>query len=43
VIIIQNAEKEGETLSFREFVKIGLPLTLVQVLVYWFFLGLHLV
>jgi Na+/H+ antiporter NhaD/arsenite permease-like protein len=39
VIIIQNAEKEGETLSFREFVKIGLPLTLVQVLVYWFFLG----
>ncbi|HVN65241.1 MAG TPA: SLC13 family permease [Methanomicrobiales archaeon] len=39
VIIIQNAEKEGETLTFWEFVKIGLPLTLVQVLVYWFFLG----
>jgi Na+/H+ antiporter NhaD/arsenite permease-like protein len=39
VIIIQNAEKEGETLGFMEFVKIGLPLTLVQVLVYWFFLG----
>jgi Na+/H+ antiporter NhaD/arsenite permease-like protein len=38
VIIIQNAEKEGETLTFMEFVKIGLPLTLVQVLVYWFFL-----
>jgi Na+/H+ antiporter NhaD/arsenite permease-like protein len=40
VIIIQNAEKEGETLGFREFVKVGLPLTLVQVLVYWFFLGI---
>jgi Na+/H+ antiporter NhaD/arsenite permease-like protein len=39
VIIIQNAEKEGETLSFFEFVRIGLPLTLLQVLVYWFFLG----
>jgi Na+/H+ antiporter NhaD/arsenite permease-like protein len=39
VIIIQNAEKEGETLTFREFVRIGLPLTLVQALVYWFFLG----
>jgi Na+/H+ antiporter NhaD/arsenite permease-like protein len=39
VIIIQNAEKEGETLTFPEFVKIGLPLTVLQVLVYWFFLG----
>ena len=43
VIIIQNAEKEGETLTFLEFVKIGLPLTLVQVLVYWVFLGSRLV
>jgi Na+/H+ antiporter NhaD/arsenite permease-like protein len=40
VIIIQNAEKEGETLTFREFVRIGLPLTLAQVIVYWLFLGL---
>ena len=40
VIIIQNAEKEGETLTFPEFVKIGLPLTMLQVLVYWFFLGM---
>src|SRR5512136_247216 len=39
VIIIQNAEKEGETLTFPEFVKIGLPLTLVQTLVYLLFLG----
>ena len=40
VIIIQNAEKEGETLTFREFVRVGLPLTLLQVLVYWLFLSL---
>ena len=40
VIIIQNAEKEGETLTFLEFVKIGLPLTMLQGLVYWFFLGM---
>jgi Na+/H+ antiporter NhaD/arsenite permease-like protein len=39
VIIIQNAEKEGETLTFPEFVKIGLPLAALQTLVYWFFLG----
>ena len=39
VIIIQNAErKSGETLSFFEFVKIGAPLTAVNVLVYWVFL-----
>jgi Na+/H+ antiporter NhaD/arsenite permease-like protein len=40
VIIIQNAEKEGETLTFPEFVKIGLPLTVIQVLVYGIFLGM---
>ncbi|HXW99102.1 MAG TPA: SLC13 family permease [Methanomicrobiales archaeon] len=40
VIVIQNAEKEGETLGFGEFVKIGLPLTVLQLLVYWFFLGM---
>jgi Na+/H+ antiporter NhaD/arsenite permease-like protein len=39
VIIIQNAEKEGETITFPEFVKIGLPLTAVQSLVYLLFLG----
>lgn len=39
VIIIQNAEKKaGETLSFVEFARIGLPLTAVNTLVYWFFL-----
>jgi len=36
VIIIQNAEqKSGETLSFLEFVKIGVPLTVLNTLVYW--------
>jgi len=39
VIIIQNAEKKaGETLTFWEFVRIGIPLTVVNVLVYWLFL-----
>jgi Na+/H+ antiporter NhaD/arsenite permease-like protein len=39
VIIIQNAEKRSnETISFIEFAKIGIPLTLVNTLVYWIFL-----
>ena len=38
VIIIQNAEKKaGETLTFWEFVKIGVPVTVINVLVYWLF------
>ncbi len=38
VIIIQNAEqKSGETLTFLEFVRIGVPLTIVNTLVYWLF------
>ncbi len=37
VIIIQNAEKRGQrAFSFWEFFKIGLPLTVVNVLVYFF-------
>jgi len=39
VIIIQQAEKEGATLTFLEFAKVGVPLTLVQVAIYWAFLG----
>lgn len=40
VIIIQSAErKAGETLTFLEFVKIGVPLTVVNLVVYWFFLS----
>lgn len=38
VIIIQNAEKKGETLSFLEFAKIGIPLTILNAFVYWLFL-----
>jgi len=40
VIIIQNAEKKaGETLTFLEFAKVGIPLTIVNIIVYWFFLA----
>lgn len=34
VIIIQRAEQEGHTLSFRTFAWIGVPLTVLQTLVY---------
>jgi Na+/H+ antiporter NhaD/arsenite permease-like protein len=41
VIIIQNAERKGgETLTFWEFARIGVPLTAVNVLVYWAFLAI---
>jgi Na+/H+ antiporter NhaD/arsenite permease-like protein len=39
IIIIQNAEKQGETITFMEFARIGIPLTLVNTLVYWLFLS----
>jgi len=40
VIIIQNAEKKaGETLTFLDFAKVGIPLTIVNIIVYWFFLA----
>jgi Na+/H+ antiporter NhaD/arsenite permease-like protein len=38
VIIIQNAEKQGQTISFIEFIRVGIPLTILQTAVYWFFL-----
>ncbi|MBI3041139.1 MAG: anion transporter [Chloroflexi bacterium] len=41
VIIIQNAEKRsGATLTFWEFARMGMPLTVVNIAVYWLFLGL---
>lgn len=40
VIIIQNAEKHNQTISFIEFVKVGIPLTLLQIAVYWIFLSI---
>jgi Na+/H+ antiporter NhaD/arsenite permease-like protein len=39
VIIIQNAEKKsGETLTFLDFAKIGIPMTIINILIYWLFL-----
>jgi Na+/H+ antiporter NhaD/arsenite permease-like protein len=40
VIIIQNAERQGETLTFRDFIRAGVPLTLLQAGVYWVFLSI---
>jgi Na+/H+ antiporter NhaD/arsenite permease-like protein len=34
VIIIENAEKQGETLTFFEFARVGVPLTVLQLGVY---------
>jgi len=40
VIIIQQAEKnQGITLTLWDFVRVGVPLTLINVMVYWFFLS----
>jgi Na+/H+ antiporter NhaD/arsenite permease-like protein len=39
VIIIQNAEKRGKgTVTFLQFARIGIPLTLINLVVYWAFL-----
>jgi len=40
IIIIQNAEKKsGETTTFLEFTKIGIPMTIINIFVYWLFLS----
>ncbi|MBI2673307.1 anion transporter [Candidatus Woesearchaeota archaeon] len=40
VIVIQNAEKKAnETLTFFEFAKIGVPLTVINSIIYWLFLS----
>jgi Na+/H+ antiporter NhaD/arsenite permease-like protein len=42
VIIIQNSEKNhGATLSFWDFVQVGVPLTVINVGIYWLFLLLY--
>jgi Na+/H+ antiporter NhaD/arsenite permease-like protein len=39
IIIIQNAEKNGgATLGFFEFAAIGIPLTLLNLVIYWLFI-----
>lgn len=40
IIIIQNAERQGETISFWEFARVGIPLTLAQTICYWLYLML---
>jgi Na+/H+ antiporter NhaD/arsenite permease-like protein len=39
VIIVQNSEKKGQSVSFWEFLRIGVPLTALNALVYWLFLS----
>jgi len=38
VIIVQQAEMRGETLTFSDFAKVGIPLTLLQIAIYTGFL-----
>lgn len=38
VIIIQNAERENETLTFLDFARVGVPLTILNTMVYMIFL-----
>jgi Na+/H+ antiporter NhaD/arsenite permease-like protein len=38
IIIIQNAEKKGCSITFLEFARIGIPLTIINVFIYWLFL-----
>jgi Na+/H+ antiporter NhaD/arsenite permease-like protein len=38
VIVIQHAEKRGETLTFFEFLRFGIPLTLIQIGIFSLFL-----
>ncbi len=39
VIVVQGAERHGTTLGFGEFARAGIPLTLLQAVLYWLFLG----
>ncbi len=38
VIIIQNAERKGYSISFLEFARAGAPLTIINIFIYWIFL-----
>jgi len=40
IIIVQNAERHGATIGFLAFARIGIPLTLVQVGVFWLWFSL---
>jgi Na+/H+ antiporter NhaD/arsenite permease-like protein len=39
VIIVESADRRGTHLSFLDFARVGVPLTALQVAVYWAFLG----
>ncbi|HPJ30366.1 MAG TPA: SLC13 family permease [Methanothrix sp.] len=39
VIIVQNGEMRGVSISFSDFVKVGAPLTAANLIVYWIFLA----
>jgi Na+/H+ antiporter NhaD/arsenite permease-like protein len=40
IIIIQNAEKKSHhTLTFWDFAKVGVPLTIINITIYWLFLS----
>lgn len=39
IIVVQSAERHGASLSFLEFARVGVPLTAVNVAVYWLFLA----
>jgi Na+/H+ antiporter NhaD/arsenite permease-like protein len=38
IIVVQSAERHGATVSFLDFARVGIPLTALNVLVYWWFL-----
>jgi len=39
VIIIQNAERAGIGLGFMQFARVGIPVTLLNTLIYWAYLS----
>lgn len=39
VIIVQNGERRGAVITFTDFLKVGAPLTALNLLVYWIFLS----
>ncbi len=38
IIVVQSAERHGATVTFLDFARVGIPLTTLNVLVYWWFL-----
>lgn len=40
ILIIQNGERQGETISFWEFARVGIPLTLALAICFWLYLML---